>query len=88
VSVGPRGVRTFLVPSLPVSILILLFGWKQADLDIIDQLRTGIEGLLMELSGLLGGNDELITAKDSDLVVIWDLDGQLKGHKRKYLRAG
>jgi DNA repair exonuclease SbcCD ATPase subunit len=59
----------------------------QADLDIVDQLRTDMEGLLTELSDLSHRNDELMTAKDSDLVVIRDLDGQLKEYKRKYEQA-
>jgi hypothetical protein len=58
-----------------------------ADLDIVDQLRTDMEGLLTELSDLSHRNDELMTAKDSDLVVIRDLDGQLKEYKRKYEQA-
>lgn len=43
-----------------------------------------MEGLLTELSDLSRRNDELMTAKDSDLVVIRDLDNQLKEYKRKY----
>ena len=46
-----------------------------------------MEGLITELSDLSRQNDELMTAKDSDLVVIRDLDGQLKEYKRKYEQA-
>lgn len=46
-----------------------------------------MEGLLTELSDLSRRNDELMTAKDSDLVVIRDLDTQLKEYKRKYEQA-
>lgn len=46
-----------------------------------------MEGLLTELSDLSRRNDELMTAKDSDLVVIRDLDIQLKEYKRKYEQA-
>jgi protein SPA2 len=46
-----------------------------------------MEGLLTELSDLSRRNDELITAKDSDLSVIRDLDNQLKEYKRKYEQA-
>lgn len=46
-----------------------------------------MEGLLLELNDLSRRNDELMTAKDSDLVVIRDLDQQLKDYKRKYEQA-
>jgi protein SPA2 len=46
-----------------------------------------MEGLLAESSGLYGRNDELMTAKDVDLVVIRDLDGQLKEYEHKYEQA-
>jgi protein SPA2 len=39
------------------------------------------------LSGLCSRNDELMTAKDADPVVIRDLDVQLKEYKRKYEQA-
>lgn len=42
---------------------------------------------MAELSDLSRRNDELMTAKDSDLVVIRDLDTQLKEYKRKYEQA-
>ena len=54
---------------------------------MLDQLRTDMEGLLTELSDLSRRNDELMTAKDADLVVIRDLDLQLKEYKRKYEQA-
>jgi len=59
----------------------------QADPEIVDQLRSDMEGLLSELSDLSRRNDELMTAKDSDLTVIRDLDQQLKDYKRKYEQA-
>ena len=46
-----------------------------------------MEGLLTELNDLSKRNDELMTAKDADLVVIRDLDNQLKEYKRKYEQA-
>ena len=46
-----------------------------------------MEGLMTELADLSRRNDELMTAKDSDLVVIRDLDTQLKEYKRKYEQA-
>ncbi|OSX61913.1 hypothetical protein POSPLADRAFT_1181965 [Postia placenta MAD-698-R-SB12] len=59
----------------------------QANPEIMDQLRSDMEGLMMELSDLSRRNDELMTAKDSDLTVIRDLDAQLKEYKRKYEQA-
>ncbi|KAJ7497027.1 hypothetical protein FB451DRAFT_1359481 [Mycena latifolia] len=58
-----------------------------ADPEIVDQLRNDMEGLLTELGDLSRRNDELMTAKDADLVVIRDLDNQLKDYKRKYEQA-
>ncbi|KAA1470711.1 hypothetical protein DENSPDRAFT_836571 [Dentipellis sp. KUC8613] len=62
-------------------------GFGGADADIVDQLRSDMEGLLAEVSDLSRRNDELMTSKDSDLVVIRDLDTQLKEYKRKYEQA-
>jgi len=70
-----------------VSPLCLLTDNLQTDPEILDQLRTDMEGLLTELSDLSRRNDELMTAKDSDLIVIRDLDTQLKEYKRKYEQA-
>jgi hypothetical protein len=46
-----------------------------------------MEGLITEVSDLSRRNDELMTSKDSDLVVIRELDVQLKEYKRKYEQA-
>ena len=46
-----------------------------------------MEGLLMEINELSRRNDELMTSKDSDNVLIRDLDNQLKEYKRKYEQA-
>ena len=46
-----------------------------------------MEGLIVEVSDLSRRNDELMTSKDSDLVVIRELDAQLKEYKRKYEQA-
>ncbi|GLB37366.1 putative spa2 homology domain (SHD) of GIT [Lyophyllum shimeji] len=59
----------------------------QADMEIVDQLKADMEGLLTELGDLARRNDELMTAKDADLAVIRDLDQQLKDYKRKYEQA-
>lgn len=40
-----------------------------------------------ELNELSRQNDELITSKDSDLILIRDLGNQLKEYKRKYEQA-
>lgn len=56
----------------------------QSDRETLEQLRSDFEGLMSELSELSLRNDELMSAKDSDLVVIQNLDAQLKEYKRKY----
>jgi len=53
----------------------------------MEQLRTDMEALLMEINELSRRNDELMTSKDSDNVLIRDLDNQLKEYKRKYEQA-
>lgn len=59
----------------------------ETDKEFVEQLRTDMEGLLLELDNLNRRNDELMTAKDSDLSVIRDLNMQLKDYKRKYEQA-
>lgn len=54
---------------------------------MVERVRSDMEGLLVELSDLSRRNDELMTAKDADLVIIRDLDVQLKDYKRKYEQA-
>jgi protein SPA2 len=54
------------------------------DPEIVEQLRSDMQGLLVELSDLSRRNDEALAARDSDQMVIRDLDGQLKDYKRKY----
>jgi protein SPA2 len=54
---------------------------------VVEQLRSDMQNLLTEVGDLSRRNDELMTAKDSDLVVIRDLDNQLKEYKRKYEQA-
>ncbi|KAG0694752.1 hypothetical protein DFH29DRAFT_307838 [Suillus ampliporus] len=63
------------------------FGVGIDNSEIIEQLRADMEGLMIELGDLSRRNDELMTAKDSDLTVIRDLDSQLKEYKRKYEQA-
>ena len=50
----------------------------------MDQLRSSMEGLLAEVPDISRSNDELMMLKDSDLVIIRDLDIHLKDYKRKY----
>jgi len=59
----------------------------KADSDVVEQLRSDMENLIAEVTDLSRRNDELMTSKDSDLVVIRDLDTQLKEYKRKYEQA-
>jgi protein SPA2 len=59
----------------------------QADSEVVEQLRADMEALIAEVSDLSRRNDKLMTSKDSDFIVIRDLDAQLKDHKRKYEQA-
>ncbi|PPQ98392.1 hypothetical protein CVT24_004071 [Panaeolus cyanescens] len=59
----------------------------QTDPDSIEQLRVDMEGLLIEISDLSRRNDELMSSKDSDNLLIRELDNQLKDYKRKYEQA-
>ncbi|KAG6884997.1 hypothetical protein C0993_006648 [Termitomyces sp. T159_Od127] len=59
----------------------------ETDMDVVNQLRSDMEGLLSELGDLSRRNDELMAAKDSDLGIIRELDQQLKDYKRKYEQA-
>jgi protein SPA2 len=54
---------------------------------VVEQLQSDMQNLIEELGDLSRRNDELMTAKDSDLIVIRDLDNQLKEYKRKYEQA-
>ena len=54
---------------------------------VVEQLRADLEALMNELNDLSRQNDELITSKDSDLILIRDLGNQLKEYKRKYEQA-
>ncbi|KAI9064956.1 hypothetical protein FKP32DRAFT_1591027 [Trametes sanguinea] len=62
-------------------------GGGSVDSEILDQLRTDMEGLMSELSDLSRRNDELMAAKENDMATIRDLDAQLKDYKRKYEQA-
>ncbi|KAI0665719.1 hypothetical protein C8Q78DRAFT_1063711 [Trametes maxima] len=62
-------------------------GGGSVDAGLLDQLRSDLEGLTIELSDLSSRNDELTTARENDLVVIRDLDAQVKEYKRKYEQA-
>ncbi|EJD07954.1 uncharacterized protein FOMMEDRAFT_138038 [Fomitiporia mediterranea MF3/22] len=57
------------------------------DAEMVEQLRSDLEGLVSELAELSHRNDELMIAKESDLSVIHNLDVQLKDYKRKYETA-
>ncbi|KAF8839446.1 hypothetical protein BDN67DRAFT_953449 [Paxillus ammoniavirescens] len=62
-------------------------GPGRGDHEMMEQLRSDMEGLMAELTDLGRRNDELMTAKDADLAVIRDLDNQSKEYKRKYEQA-
>ena len=55
--------------------------------ETIEQLRSDLEGLMMELTRLQNRNDDLMAAKESDLQIIHNLDMQLKDYKKKYEAA-
>lgn len=59
----------------------------QVEPNILDQLRSDMEGLLTELHDLSRRNDELMAAKESDLTTMKELGSQLKDYKRKYEMA-
>ena len=59
----------------------------KADPQLLRQLQSDMQGLMEELTELSRRNDELMTAKDSDLAVIHDLDAQCRDYKRKYESA-
>lgn len=50
-------------------------------------LRADMQGLITEVEELSRRNDELMNAKDSDNMLIRDLDNQMKEYKRKYEQA-
>ncbi|KAH9910663.1 uncharacterized protein BXZ73DRAFT_108666 [Epithele typhae] len=62
-------------------------GGGSVDSAILDQLRSDMEGLMVELSDLSRRNDELLLAKDGDITLIRDLEMQVKEYKRKYEQA-
>ncbi|KAG6333822.1 hypothetical protein ID866_5270 [Astraeus odoratus] len=62
-------------------------GSGTVDNELIEQLRSDMENLMIELSDLGRRNDELMTAKEADLAIIRDLDVQLKEYKRRYEQA-
>lgn len=62
-------------------------GGGGADMAIVDQLRSDMEGLFNDLTELQRRNDELLSAKESDMLTIRDLNTQLKEFKRKYEQA-
>ena len=68
------------------SFLFYLFSSWSGHCWQIQTLFTTVGGgaPLTELSGLFRRNDELLSGKYADLVVIRELDGQLKGYKKKY----
>jgi protein SPA2 len=56
----------------------------QADPEVLDQLRSDMQNLLTEVSDLSRRNDEIMQVREQDLVVIQDLNAQIKEYKRKY----
>lgn len=54
---------------------------------IIGELRGEVESLVQEISQLSSRNEELVSEKDQDLLVISDLNQQVQSFKRKYEQA-
>jgi hypothetical protein len=55
--------------------------------ELIEQLRSDHESVLIEANDLSVRNDELKTARNSDKGIIRDLNSQIQVYKRKYEQA-
>ncbi|KAF8995499.1 hypothetical protein BDQ17DRAFT_1545214 [Cyathus striatus] len=60
---------------------------RMVDVAADEQLQSQLDSLITELDDLSRRYDELMTSRDSDLMVIRNLDNQLKEYKRKYEQA-
>ena len=54
---------------------------------LIEQLRTDLETFTSETQDLSRQNEELMSARDADSILIRDLSLQVKEYKRKYEQA-
>ncbi|GJJ08537.1 hypothetical protein Clacol_002755 [Clathrus columnatus] len=54
---------------------------------LLEQLRSDLESVLMETNELSNRNEELLAARDKDNNIIRDLNSQMKEYKRKYEQA-
>ncbi|CAO1637176.1 unnamed protein product [Sympodiomycopsis kandeliae] len=54
---------------------------------VVHDLRSEVESLVEEVQQLSARNEELVSEKDQDLVVIRDLNQQIQTFKRKYEQA-
>lgn len=59
----------------------------QGDPALVEQLHIELSSLAQELNELSKRNDELMTAKEADAIIIRDMGIQLKEYKRKYEQA-
>ena len=66
------------------SLLSSFYRLLSADPQFLRQLQSDMLGLVEEHTELSRRNDELMTAKDADLVAIHDVDAQCNDYKRKY----
>ncbi|CEH11846.1 SPA2 PROTEIN [Ceraceosorus bombacis] len=55
--------------------------------DLVNELRSEVTSLLDEIRQLSTRNDEMMAEKESDLVVVRDLNNQMQSYKRKYETA-
>ena len=65
--------------------MLMMYG--QANWKVAEQIQADVEGLLIELSDLLAWNDELMSMKDHDQVVIRELSAQVEEYTDKYEQA-
>ena len=70
---------------MAVSVLLSSFyRLLSPDPQFLRQPQSDMQGLVEEHTELSRRKDELMTAKDADLVAIRDLDAQCNDYKRKY----
>ncbi|KIJ51216.1 hypothetical protein M422DRAFT_26642 [Sphaerobolus stellatus SS14] len=62
-------------------------GGAEHTMMLIDQLRSDLETFSSETRDLSRQNEELMTARDSDSIIIRDLNAQMREYKRKYEQA-
>lgn len=54
---------------------------------MIEDLQSGMEALLEEIKDLANRNEELLSAKNTDMATIRDLEEQVADYRKKYEKA-